>query len=101
MLVSDKIENISRDAEDKITTLNNTLKITRECMNDRMKEHLVQTRRETDRHGQEITVASSSWLASITEHKEQMGVTIDNLSQEINKSKEHADRKFSKVVGEI
>jgi len=30
-----------------------------------------------------------------------MGVTIENLSQEINKFKEYAVSKFSKVVGEI
>jgi len=51
MLVSDKIENISSDTENKITALNNTIKITCDCMNDRMKAHVVQTRRETDRHG--------------------------------------------------
>jgi hypothetical protein len=88
MLVSDKIENINRDNENKITTLNNTIKITCECMNDRTKALVVQTRRETDRYGQEITAASSSLLASITEHNEQMGVGTDNLNQEINKSKE-------------
>jgi deoxyhypusine synthase len=37
IVVSDKIENVSRDAENKTTTLNNTIKGTRECMNDRMK----------------------------------------------------------------
>jgi hypothetical protein len=62
---------------------------------------VVQTRRETDRHGQEITAASSSLLASIKEHEVQVRVTIDNLSQEINKSMGCADSKFSKVVGEI
>jgi hypothetical protein len=66
-------------------------------MNDRMKAHVVQTRRETDRHGQEITAAASSLLVSTEEHK----VTIDSLSQEINKSKEYADSKFSKFVREI
>ena len=30
-----------------------------------------------------------------------MGVTIDSLSQEINKSKKYADSKFSTVLGEI
>ena len=101
IVVSDKIENASRDAKNKITTLNNIIKSTFVCMNDRMEAHVVQTRRETDRHGQEITAASSLLLASIKEHKEQMGVTIDNLSQETNKSKEYADSKFSKVLGEI
>jgi len=48
-----------------------------------MNAQVVQTRRETDQRGQEITTASSSLLASVKEHKEQLGVTIDNLSQEI------------------
>jgi hypothetical protein len=57
IVVSDKVENVSRDAENKVTTLNNTIKSARECMNDRMKAHVLQSRRETDRHGQEITAA--------------------------------------------
>jgi chromosome segregation ATPase len=70
-------------------------------MNERMNAHVVQNRKETDRQGQEITAASNSLLASIREHKEQMGVTIENLSYEISKSKEYVDSKFSRVSGDI
>jgi hypothetical protein len=56
---------------------------------------VVQTRKKTDRHGQDFKEASSSLLASIKEHKEQMGVTFDNKSHKISKSKEYAYRKFS------
>jgi hypothetical protein len=66
-----------------------------------MNAHVVQVRKETDRQGQEITAASSSLLASIRERKEQVGVTIENLSNEISKSKEYSDSKFSIVSGEI
>jgi hypothetical protein len=52
------------------------------------------------RQGQEITAASSSLLASIREHKEMMAVATDNLSQEISKSKDYADSKFSTVSEE-
>ena len=57
-------------------------------MNERMNAHVVLTRKETDRQGQETTAASISLLASIKEHKEQMGVTVENLNREISKSKE-------------
>jgi hypothetical protein len=57
-VVSDKIDNVSRDAGDRITTLKNTIESVRECMNERMNAHVVQTRKETDRQGQEITAAS-------------------------------------------
>jgi len=40
-------------------------------------------------------------LANIKEHKEQMGVTVENLNREINKSKEYVDSKFSTISGEI
>jgi hypothetical protein len=70
-------------------------------MNARMNAHMVQNRKETDQQGQEITAASNSLLASIREHKEQMGVTIENLSYEISKSKDYVDSKFSTVSGEI
>jgi vacuolar-type H+-ATPase subunit I/STV1 len=100
-VVSDNIDNVSRDAADRITTLKNTIESVRECMNERMNAHVVQTRKETDRQGQEITAASSSLLASIKEHKEQVGVTIESLSQQISKSKEYVESKFSTVSGEI
>jgi hypothetical protein len=64
-------------------------------MVERINANVVQTRKEINRQGHEITAASSSLLASIKEHKEQMVVTIDTLSQEIRKSKEYADSKFS------
>jgi hypothetical protein len=76
--VSDKIDNVSRNAENKITTLNNTIESMREYMNERLNAHMVQARKETVRQGQEITAASSSLLASIKEHKEQMRVTVEN-----------------------
>ena len=81
--------------------MSNTIENVRKCMNERMNAHVVQARKETDRQGQEITAGSSSLLASITEHKEQVGVTIDNFSQQISKSKEYVDSKCSSISGEI
>jgi len=78
-VVSDEIDNVSRDAENKITISNNTILSVREFMNERINVHVVQARKETDWQGQEITAASSSLLASIKEHMEQMGVTVENL----------------------
>ena len=96
-VVADKIDRVSRDAESKITSLNNTIESVRECMNDRINAHVVQARKETDRQGQEITAASSSLLASIKEHKEQIGVTVETLNQEISKSREYTDNKLKYV----
>jgi len=62
---SDKVDDVSRNAEIKITTLNNTIESVRECMNERMNAHVVQSRIETDRQGREITATSSPLLASI------------------------------------
>ena len=64
-VVSEKIDDVSRDTENKITTLNNTIKGVRECMIERMNAHVVQARKETVRQGEEITAASCSLLASI------------------------------------
>jgi hypothetical protein len=71
-------DNVSRGADNKTATLTNTIKSVRECMNEKMNAHVFQTRKETDRQGQEITAASSSLLASIRKHKEKMGVATDN-----------------------
>jgi len=70
-------------------------------MSERINAHVVQARKETDRQGQEIRAASSSLLANIKEHKEQMGVTVENLNQEINKSKKYLDSKYSTISEEI
>jgi len=40
-VVSGKTDNISRDTENKITTLNNTIESLRECMNEGMNAHVV------------------------------------------------------------
>jgi len=100
-VVTDMIDDVNRDTKDKITTLSNTIESVRECMKERMNAHVVQARKETDRQGQEITAATSSLLASIKEHQEQVGVTIDNLSQQTSKSKEYVDSKCSTISGEI
>jgi predicted HNH restriction endonuclease len=70
-------------------------------MNERMNAHVVQARKQTDQQGQEITAASSSLLASIKKHKEEMRITIENLNREISKSKECVDSNFSKISWEI
>jgi polyhydroxyalkanoate synthesis regulator phasin len=100
-VVSDKVDDVSRDTENIITTLNNTIKNLRECMKERMNARVVQARKETDRQGQEITAALSSLIAIVREHKEQVGVIIKNSSHEIGISKEYTDSKFSTVSGEI
>jgi hypothetical protein len=58
-------------------------------MAERISAHVVQTGKEIDRQGQELTAASNSLPAGIEEHNEQMGVTIDNVSQDISKSKKY------------
>ena len=50
-VVSEKIDDVSRDTKNKITTLNNTINSVRECMIEGMNAHLVQARKETDRQG--------------------------------------------------
>jgi hypothetical protein len=76
-VVSDKIDKVSREPENKIYSLHNTITSVRECMAERVNARVVQTRKEIDWQGQEITAATSSLSASIKEHKEQVGVTID------------------------
>ena len=96
--VTDKVVSVSRDTENKITKLNEIIENVRECMNDRINAHEVQAKKVTDRQGQEITKVSSSMLASINEHKEQIGLTVE---REINKSKECTDNKFGAISREI
>jgi hypothetical protein len=48
-----------------------------------------------------LAATGNSLLASIKEHKEEVGVTIDNLRQEVSKSIEYTDSKFSTVSRDI
>ena len=78
-------------------------------MNERMNAHVVQSRKETDRQGQQITASSCSLLSSIKEHKERVGVTmtnlisitIDNLSQQISKSKKYVVTSAIQFEGKV
>jgi len=45
-VVSDKVDNVSRDAENKINTLNNPIESVCECMDERMNANVVQARKE-------------------------------------------------------
>jgi len=47
-VVTDKIDSVSGDTENKITSLNNTIESVCECMNERINAHVVQARKETD-----------------------------------------------------
>ena len=40
-------------------------------------------------------------MVTIKEHKEQMAVAIDSLNQEISKSKDYVNSKFSILSGEV
>jgi hypothetical protein len=62
-VVSDKIDDVSREPENKIATLTSNTKSVRECKT--LNAHVVQTRKKTHRQGQEITAASSSLVVII------------------------------------
>jgi len=46
-VVTDKIDSVSRDAENKSTSLNISIESVRECMSERINAHVVQARKET------------------------------------------------------
>jgi uncharacterized coiled-coil protein SlyX len=64
-IVLDKMDDVSRDAENKIITLTSNIKSVRESTTETTNAHVVQTRKETDRQRQEVTAASSSLPAGI------------------------------------
>jgi hypothetical protein len=48
-------------------------------------------------HGQEALNASRSMLANINDHKEQTEIVINNITQEVTKTREYVDDTFSTV----
>jgi hypothetical protein len=99
--IVDKLDDVSREYNNKFITLTNSIKNVQESMSERINAHVIQTRKEINKQGEEITAANSSLLASIKEHEEQTGVAIDNFSQELSKSKEYTDDRLSVVLKDI
>jgi len=63
--------------------------------------HIVQTRKELDKQGQEIITSFKVVLASISEHKAETESTVANPRQEINQSREHGDSMLNSISGEV
>jgi hypothetical protein len=99
--IKDKIDNVSKEHNNKFITLTNNIKGVQESMTERINSQVSQSRKEIDKQGLEITAVTSSVLASIKEHKEQIEVTVSNVSQELGKAKEYTDGKLNVVSKEI
>jgi hypothetical protein len=80
-----RVDILKRDSEHDIDSLTKSVENLSEGMSKSVNAHIVQTRKELDKQGQEIK-SSSTVLASISEHKAETKSTVANLRQEINQS---------------
>jgi len=99
--VSEKVDILKRDTEHGIDNLTKTVENVSEVMNARVSAHIVQTRKEPDKHGQEILNSSKVVLASISKHQAETEVSVENLRQEINQRQKHADSLLNKISSEV
>ena len=70
-------------------------------MSARVNAHVVQTRKELDKQGQEIITISKVVLTSVREHKAETESTVANLRQEMNQSREHVNSSLNSISGEV
>jgi ABC-type transporter Mla subunit MlaD len=81
--VSDRVNTLKRGIEHAIDNLNKSVEILSEEMSARVNVHIVQTRKELAKEGQEIITGSKVMLTSISEQRAETELTVSNLRQEI------------------
>ena len=99
--VSERVDIMKNDTEHGINNLTKSVENVSKGMNARVNAHIVQTRKELDKQGQEIINSSKVVLASISEHKTETEATVANLRQEINQRREHVDSLLNTISGEV
>jgi hypothetical protein len=99
--VFDRVDTLTRNTEHDIDNLTKSVENFSEEISKRVNAHIVQTRKEIDKQGQEIATSSKSVLASISEHKAEINVTVANLRQEISQNREHVDSMINSISGEV
>jgi len=99
--VSERVDILKTDTERGINNLTKSVENISEGTNARVNAHIVQTRKELDKQGQEIINSSKFVLASISEHKTETEATVATLRQEINQRWEHVDNFLNTISGEV
>ena len=99
--VSESVDIPKRDNEHGIDNLNKSVANISEGMNAEVNAHIVQTRKELHKQGQEMINSSKVVLASINEHKTETEATVENLTQEINQRREHVESLLNTISGEV
>jgi hypothetical protein len=99
--VPGKVDTLKRDAEHDIGNLTKSIGDLSEEMSTRVNAHIVQTRKELDKQGQEITTSSKVVLANIRKHKTETESTVANLRQAINQSREQVDGLLNSMSSEV
>jgi ElaB/YqjD/DUF883 family membrane-anchored ribosome-binding protein len=92
---------VRKDNEIEISKLSSTIDKVYASVSERVNAHVTQTRKQVDVHGQEVLNASKSMLANTNDHKKQTEGVINNIRQEVTKTRENVDDKFSTVSGDM
>ena len=99
--VSERVNTLKKDTGHGIDNLNKSVANLSEEVSARVNAHIVQTRKELDKQGQEIITSSRVMLTSISEQKAETESTVANLRQEINQGLEQADSRLQSISGEV
>ena len=99
--VSDSIDTLKRDTEQDINNVSTSVENLGDRMSERVNAHIVQTRKELDKQGQEVFTSSKTVLASISDHKAETESTVANLRQEINQNRRYVDSMINKISVEV
>lgn len=84
--ISDKADILKGDTEHGTDNVTKSVGDLSEKISTRVKGHIVQTRKELDKQGQEIITNSKVVLADIREHKAETGSAATKLRQAISQN---------------
>jgi len=99
--VSGKVDILKGDTEHGIDNLTKSIGDLSEEMRTRVNAHIVQTRKELNKQGQEIITSSKVVLANIRVHKAETESTVPNLMQAINQNRQQVDGLLNSTSGEV
>jgi hypothetical protein len=95
--VSERVDTLRRDTEHGINNLTKSVENVSEGVSAIVNAHVVQTRKELDKQGQEIITSLKVVLTSVREHKAETGSTVANLRQVMNQGREHVNNSLSSI----
>jgi hypothetical protein len=99
--VSGKVDKLKRDTDHSIDNFTKSVGNLGEELSSGVNAHIVQTRKELDKQGQEIINGSKVISSNIREHKAETESSDEKLRQAMTQSREQVNDRFKEMSGDV